>query len=83
MASIYLGSVLGAVGHLANFGQLSEVGLSRALHRENMNIAKVALQQDSLALRLDLLGALKEDIRDHYANHTGQVDTLPLVSAQV
>jgi len=80
MASIYLGSVLGAVGHLANFGQLSEIGISRALHRENMNIAKAALQQDSLALRLDLLGALKEDIRDHYANHTGQVDTLLIIT---
>ncbi|CAJ1344282.1 unnamed protein product [Effrenium voratum] len=33
-----------------------------------------------MALRLDLIAALKEDIRDHYANHTAQVDTLLVVT---
>lgn len=79
MAFVAASSVLGAVGHLANLGQVAEVGQSRAHQREAMQWAHRAYRLDSRTLRIDLLNAVKEDVRDHYDTYAGRIDTLLLV----
>lgn len=72
-------SVLGAMGHLANFGQVAEFGVSHVHQREQMQWARRAYRLDARTLRIDLLNAVKEDVRDHHTTHAGRIDTLLLV----
>jgi len=72
-------TLLGAVGHLANLGQFVEIGQGHAYQREQMAWARRAYCLDSRALRIDLMNAVKEDVRDHHQTYAGRIDTLLLV----
>jgi len=72
-------AMLGAVGHLANLGQFAELGQAAVYQREQIEWTRRFFQLDLHTLRLDLLNAVKEDIRDVYGTYAGRIDTLLLV----
>jgi len=72
-------NVLGAVSHLANIGQVAEVGQSRIHQKEQMEWARRAYRLDSRTLRIEILNAVKEDVRDHHSTYAGRIDTLLFV----
>eukprot|EP00928_Gymnodinium_smaydae_P087351 TRINITY_DN71626_c0_g1_i1.p1 TRINITY_DN71626_c0_g1~~TRINITY_DN71626_c0_g1_i1.p1 ORF type:complete len:444 (-),score=45.09 TRINITY_DN71626_c0_g1_i1:233-1510(-) len=72
-------TLLSGLGHLANLGQFAEIGQAHAYQREQMQWARRAYCLDSRALRIDLLNAVKEDVRDHHQTYAGRIDTLLLV----
>jgi len=71
--------LLNGIGHLANLGQFVEIGQGQAFQREQMQWARRAYCLDSRALRIDLLNAVKEDVRDHHQTYASRIDTLLLV----
>jgi len=72
-------AVMGAVGHLANMGQIVEMGQSHVYQKEQISWARRAYRLDKHAMRIDLLSAAKEDIRDHYETFASRIDTMLLV----
>jgi len=72
-------TLLNGIGHLANLGQFVEIGQGQAFQREQMQWARRAYCLDSRALRIDLLNAVKEDVRDHHQTYASRIDTLLLV----
>lgn len=79
MAFMAAANVLSAMGHLANLGQIADVGVAHLHQKEQMEWARRAYRLDSRTLRIDLLNAVKEDVRDHYDTYAGRIDTLLLV----
>lgn len=78
--AVELGSaVLGAVGHIANLGTFAEMGQSQAHQQEQIKWTRRAYRLDKHAIRIDLLNAAKEDIRDHYETYITRIDTMLLV----
>ncbi|CAK9049524.1 unnamed protein product [Durusdinium trenchii] len=72
-------TLLNGIGHLANLGQFVEIGQGQAFQREQMQWARRAYCLDSRALRIDLLNAVKEDVRDHHQTYASRIDTLLVV----
>lgn len=79
MAFSAASGVLSMMGHLANLGQVAEIGVSLKHQQEQMEWAQRAYRLDARTLRIDLLNAVKEDVRDHHNTHAGRIDTLLLV----
>ncbi|CAK8993422.1 unnamed protein product [Durusdinium trenchii] len=57
----------------------NEMKMSMAFQREQMQWARRAYCLDSRALRIDLLNAVKEDVRDHHQTYASRIDTLLVV----
>mmetsp|Transcript_71492 Transcript_71492/g.149466 ORF Transcript_71492/g.149466 Transcript_71492/m.149466 type:complete len:412 (+) Transcript_71492:189-1424(+) len=72
-------NLLGALGPLANFAQVADLGVSHKHQHEQMQWTRRAYRLDARTLRIDLLNAVKEDVRDHHNTHAGRIDTLLLV----
>lgn len=69
------------LSHLANVGQFVEIGQGHAYQREQIRWTRRAYMLDTQALRLDLLGNAKDEIRAHYDTYVSRTDTLLLVDA--
>lgn len=72
---------LAALSHLANVGTFVNVGQEHAHQREQVrwNIRNYAL--DMQALKIDLLGEARDDVRGTYQTYAEQLDTALLLNA--
>lgn len=64
---------------MANVGQAVGPAIEHVRHGAQLDMARRAYRLDARTLRIDLLNAVKEDIRDHHSAHAGRIDTLLLV----
>lgn len=66
-------------GNMSLFCQFAGIGQARQYHHEQLHWIRRGYRKDAQALRLDVVNALKEDIRDLYTTYVGRIDTLLLV----
>eukprot|EP00927_Polykrikos_kofoidii_P060758 TRINITY_DN55679_c0_g1_i1.p1 TRINITY_DN55679_c0_g1~~TRINITY_DN55679_c0_g1_i1.p1 ORF type:complete len:317 (-),score=33.65 TRINITY_DN55679_c0_g1_i1:113-1063(-) len=74
-------ALLGALGHLASIGQLAEIGQDHLHQREQTRWAHRNYEVDAIALKIELLGAARDDIRGTYVTNVHRLDALLLVDA--
>mmetsp|Transcript_8401 Transcript_8401/g.18244 ORF Transcript_8401/g.18244 Transcript_8401/m.18244 type:complete len:390 (+) Transcript_8401:171-1340(+) len=74
-------ALLSALGHLANLGQLVDIGQGQAHHREQIWWTRRNYALDAQALKIDLLGAARDDVRGTYDTYIERLDTLLLLNA--
>eukprot|EP00929_Paragymnodinium_shiwhaense_P045211 TRINITY_DN23127_c0_g1_i1.p1 TRINITY_DN23127_c0_g1~~TRINITY_DN23127_c0_g1_i1.p1 ORF type:complete len:354 (+),score=63.10 TRINITY_DN23127_c0_g1_i1:107-1168(+) len=74
-------ALLGALGHLANLGQFVEIGQGHVHQREQVRWSQRNYKLDAQALKIDLLGAARDDVRGTYDTFIERLDTLLLLNA--
>lgn len=76
-----MAAVGAALSHLANVGQMVEIGQATTHQREQIQWTKRAYELDTQSLRLDLLSSGKDEIRAHYETYAERLNTLLVVDA--
>merc|ERR1719463_971048 len=74
-------ALLGALGHLANVSQFAEIYQGHAHQREQIRWTRRNYALDSQALKIDLLGAARDDVRGTYDTYVERLDSLLLLNA--
>lgn len=74
-------ALLAALGHVANVGQFVEIGQGHAHQREQIRWSRRNYSLDSQALKIDLLGAARDDVRGTYESYVERLDSLLLLNA--
>jgi len=74
-------ALLAALGHVANLGQFVEIGQGHAHQREQIRWTRRNYALDSQALKIDLLGAARDDVRGTYDTYVERLDSLLLLNA--
>jgi len=74
-------ALLAALGHVANVGQFVEIGQGHAHQREQIRWTRRNYALDSQALKIDLLGAARDDVRGTYDTYVERLDSLLLLNA--
>mmetsp|Transcript_33061 Transcript_33061/g.71967 ORF Transcript_33061/g.71967 Transcript_33061/m.71967 type:complete len:341 (-) Transcript_33061:182-1204(-) len=74
-------ALLSALGHVASLGQFVEIGQGHAHQREQIRWSRRGHALDSQALKVDLLGAARDDIRGTYDTYVERLDALLLLNA--
>mmetsp|Transcript_49929 Transcript_49929/g.99095 ORF Transcript_49929/g.99095 Transcript_49929/m.99095 type:complete len:340 (-) Transcript_49929:11-1030(-) len=68
------------LGHLANLGQVVALGQGHAYQREQVNQSRRNYTLDLQALKVDLLGTARDDVRSTYETYMERLDTLLLLN---
>lgn len=74
-------ALLAALGHVANVGQFVEIGQGHAHQKEQIRWTRRNYSLDSQALKIDLLGAARDDVRGTYDTYVERLDSLLLLNA--
>lgn len=70
----------GVLGHLANLGQVVALGQGHAYQREHVKQSRLNYTLDIQALKVDLLGTARDDVRSTYETYMERLDTLLLLN---
>lgn len=76
-------ALLSAIGQIANLGQFVEIGQGHAHQQEAVRWARRNYELDTQALKIDLLGAARDDIRGTYDTYVERLDSLLLLNALI
>lgn len=74
-------ALLSALGSLSNLGEVLQLGTGHKYQKETMQWTRRNYALDVQALKIDLLGAARDDVRGTYDTYIERLDTLLLLNA--